>query len=146
PRLEYRRRQRPTQRMAATQGQTRQDAKKLCSAWNHPPDDSRGENVDALCGALAGWRWRILGFIVAAATPAPRLPLCGGLAYNLTGMAGVGPPRSQPGSWKCPRPSTSSMLPISICWAAASLSFTAAPRWPTSRSFAARPQNVTGWL
>ena len=80
--------------MAATQGQTRQDAKKLCSAWNHPPHDSRGENVDALCGALAGRRWRILGFIVAAATPAPRLPLCGGLAYNLTGMVGISPPRS----------------------------------------------------
>jgi hypothetical protein len=69
----------------------------LCGAWNHPPNDGRGENVDALYGAVADRRWRILGFIVAAAMASPRLPLYGGLAYNLTGMTGVCPPRPQPG-------------------------------------------------
>jgi hypothetical protein len=51
----------------------------LCGAWNHPPNDGRGENVDALCGAVAGRRWRILGFIVAAAMAAPGFPFAGGL-------------------------------------------------------------------
>ena len=64
--------------MEATQGQTRQDAQMLCSAWNHPPNDGRGENVGALCGAVAGRRWRILGFIVAAALAHPGFPFAGG--------------------------------------------------------------------
>jgi len=75
----------------------------LCGAWNHPPNDGRGENVDALCGVVAGRRWRILGFIVAATTAPPGFPFAGGFPISLSHMAGRSPAAIPAGSFEMPK-------------------------------------------
>src|SRR5580704_795750 len=76
----------------------------LCGAWNTPPNDGRAGNLVVFCGAAAGRRWRILGFIVAAAAPSPRLPLYGGLPYNLEPARRVRSPAAiAAGSLKMPK-------------------------------------------
>src|SRR4029077_13164731 len=66
-----------------------------------PPNDGRAANLGPLCGAVAGRRWRILGFIVAVPMAPPGFPFMGGFPINGAARRALAPRGCSRGRVKC---------------------------------------------